>query len=674
MANPIQMQGFIAQQQRRAAEAQANAAARGQQFRGEKAALMQAPGQFAGANANMFDSFANASAGGFGAYSQGMGQLGTSLANLYGNSMAARGQAEMARQTGLSNVGAAGLSAYGQMMGGALGAQSANASAYYKALADMGMANQQAVSQYGAGRDAALANTATSAASAGSQLGNAYSGLAGNLAASRANAAGSLGQSFGSTIAGLGDSSSRLGQATSQATGNLYGAIGGASGNVASSLGSAYGNLFGTAAGATSNYGLNSQQARSNLLASLADADLGGYSTAADYNRDMAKLGLARELGLGQLTVGSQAAASMPSVAAGIGNAVGGAMNAVGGAVGSMSGGGGGGGGFTPSPVPPAASGTDFRSSDPRFYDDPQSLPDFDPQREYSVESLEGLDRRVLDNIAARAAEGGQGIGQIGAAALSGLADMADAGADRIAQGADPAYRQIDQMRGDTRDMYSGLADATFAGIDRDAASGFGGIGQSADRTFSNIESARDAIENSPILQSLIDQDLASRNQLERGNANNLNAIMGTTAMGGAGINDIVGSSFRNMNRGMDGFNYGLDSSLYAGAADTRGVLSDLGRQYGSFSGGLSSNFSDAMSANQQLFADTIGDRREFKSPAELARDRNEARDVALEGWEERAREKARMNYEQRLRRMMGDPAYYGFTPYRQAMAERMGA
>lgn len=622
-----------------------------ERFQGEQSELMKAPGQFALANANMFNSAGGGLAGGFGAYAQSAGQLGTALANLYGNSMAARGQAEMARQAGLANVGSAGLSAYGQMMGGALGAQGANASAYYKALSDMGLANQQAMGQYGASRDAALANTAAAAANAGSQFGNAYSGLAGNLAAARSNAAGSLGQSYGAAMTGLGNSASQLGQATSQATGNLYGTIGSAAGNVASNIGNAYGNLFGNAATATSNYGMNSQQARANLLESLANAGLGAYSTGADYTRDMAKLGLARELGLGQLTVGSQAAAAMPSLAAGIGGAAGG--QATGSSTGSS----------TNEPIPPAGDGTDFRSSEPRFYDDPQMLPAFDPGREYSIESLDGLDRQVLSNIAARAAEGGGGIGEIGAAALSGLTDMADAGASNISSGAAPAYQQIDRMRGDTRDMYTGLSDEAFGGIDRDAIAGFGGIDQAAGRTFSSIDSSRDAIQNSGVLQQLIDQDRDARSQLERGNLGTVASIMEMASRGGAGINDIVGSSFGNINLGMSRFNDGLDRSLYSGAADARGALGGLASQYGDFATGLSGLFGDAMSENSSLFADTIGNRDEFKSPADREREAMEAEAAFFDRARERDRLAALAAYESERRSRMGDSAYYGLAP-----------
>lgn len=158
--------------------------------------------------------------GGYGAYAQGIGSLGQSMANAYGSQAGAlsglanaaaserssrnnaagsaesarqgaigniasayaadRGArsgansaAEAARQGALGNIGSAALGAYGSAAGSALGAWATNQTAYSKSVADMMAANQAAMSQYGTSRNQALGNIAGSYGAAAQGLGQA---------------------------------------------------------------------------------------------------------------------------------------------------------------------------------------------------------------------------------------------------------------------------------------------------------------------------------------------------------------------------------------------------------------------------------------------------------------------------------------------------------------------
>jgi hypothetical protein len=132
------------------------------------AAKAQAAGQAAAAAAQ-------AAAAKYGAWAGGLGSFGQSAANEAGARTAASGMVEAARQGALGNIGSAALGAYGSAANSALGAWAANQTAYNRSLADMHVADQQGLSQYGSTRNAAL-----------SGLGNSYSGMLGPLMAANA--------------------------------------------------------------------------------------------------------------------------------------------------------------------------------------------------------------------------------------------------------------------------------------------------------------------------------------------------------------------------------------------------------------------------------------------------------------------------------------------------------
>lgn len=142
-------------------------------------------------------SFANSLAQAYGGMSQGMGGLGAGLGNAFSgyaggmgnvaqamsnersNFYGSNAMAEAARQGAAGNLGAAALGAYGGASNAALGAWSANQTAYNKAMADMAMQNQQALSNYGVGRNAALSQLGESYTNAGRGFAgaNAIAGL-----------------------------------------------------------------------------------------------------------------------------------------------------------------------------------------------------------------------------------------------------------------------------------------------------------------------------------------------------------------------------------------------------------------------------------------------------------------------------------------------------------------
>jgi hypothetical protein len=104
--------------------------------------------------------FANSTAAAYGNYAEGLGNVGTAIANERGHFYGANALAESARQNAASSIGAASLGAYGGATNNAMQAWASNQAAYQKSVADMQAANQNARSQYGMGRNQALVGLA----------------------------------------------------------------------------------------------------------------------------------------------------------------------------------------------------------------------------------------------------------------------------------------------------------------------------------------------------------------------------------------------------------------------------------------------------------------------------------------------------------------------------------
>lgn len=221
------------------------------------AANMYAPyagalGQMGGNVAQMFDSYGRNAGNVFNA----IGNIGanalTNQANQNQNLHNAYAQGANSYLNFLGNMGAAGLAGYGQAANSAMQAQAMNSTAALKAMADAITANQTATAAYGGSRNQALGALAAARSNAGTGMANAR--------AANSNAAAQLG--------GLGSA--------------------------------ALANNSSAGANALANLGVSMKDAASNDL---------------NYTRDMAKLGLARELGLTGANVASagMSAISQPS-------------------------------------------------------------------------------------------------------------------------------------------------------------------------------------------------------------------------------------------------------------------------------------------------------------------------------------------------------------------------
>ena len=210
----------------------------------------------AGAYGQIGAAQAQAGANRYGAYATGMSNLGNSYAqhygaynsalqNLYSNQQAASAQAEAARQVGLANLGSAAMSAGGQASAAAMGAWAGNQAAFARAMADANVANQNAITQYGVGRDASLAALGSSAASLGGSLGNSFTNyqqnannfrrdmskldVARELGLSQAEVSNRLASNLPAAMGGLGQA---MGGLAMTANGQPLGGAGGSSGTL----------------------------------------------------------------------------------------------------------------------------------------------------------------------------------------------------------------------------------------------------------------------------------------------------------------------------------------------------------------------------------------------------------------------------------------------------------
>jgi hypothetical protein len=282
-------------------------------------------------------------------------------------------------------------------------------------------------------------------------------------------------------------------------------------------LGNSYANYGGSLANAQGQYGQSAAQSRGSMLGTLANANLGAYNTGNNYTRDMAKLGLARELGAGQLSVGSQTASVLPGALGGLGSAMGSALNGLslsadgspsasvyGGSAGGGSGGSAGAGGGGPAFTP-----TQFGQGR-EWYQSPQRATQWNDPTPAAVNAMDSLDNNVLGNIRG---------------------------------GSQPVFAGLDGLRSD--------------------------------------------VTSSPVLQSLLDQSRSGSRQLNNAyySSQNMPSQMLAQTMGGLG--GMMGSSFGQMNNGMNQFyaNIPRDGAYLMGQALRQGS-SDLNRTAGMIGSG----------------------------------------------------------------------------------------
>lgn len=147
--------------------------------------IAQAQGQ---ERSGLFNSFANA-----------LGNLATAQSNEAISRQSGAAQAEAARQIAMGNIGSASLGAFGSASNAALNAWAMQQSEYNRALANLGVANQQGLSNIGMSRNSALGGLGSAGATLAGQgavasvvpktqmsLGGGFGGTSGSFNASGA--------------------------------------------------------------------------------------------------------------------------------------------------------------------------------------------------------------------------------------------------------------------------------------------------------------------------------------------------------------------------------------------------------------------------------------------------------------------------------------------------------
>lgn len=227
---------------------------------------------------------------------QAQGQIGAAQAQAMGAAQVARQNAlgSLYQQpadafTAYAGANTSGGNAYQQGMGSLANAQSGLYQNYNTALANLYGSQMSGMGTAEAARQIGLANLGSSALSAGGQASGA--------------ALGAWADSQGAFAKAMADAAAANQMATSQ-----YGV--GRDSALAS---------LGTSA---SNYGTGLNRAWTDAQANMNN-----------YSRDLNKLGVARDLGIGQLGIAGQVAGNMPATMSGLGQAVGGIGSAISGAI-----------------------------------------------------------------------------------------------------------------------------------------------------------------------------------------------------------------------------------------------------------------------------------------------------------------------------------------------------
>lgn len=458
-------------------------------------AKSDAYGSYASGLAGMYSPFAQAAASAgnnyaqmFDAYSRGAGKYFGAVANLGANAMAQQQNANQGRYSAyaqgvnsynnlLGSLGTAALSGYGTAANAAMQAQALNSTAALKAMADLAGQNQQAQSLLGSSRNQALAGLAGSYGSAGTGLANARavnSRAASDLAAQVAAAQSNLGSARATASGVLGSSALQSESALRAAIANALAAT-----SQAESAGLA-----------TTNAG------QSTALAGLAPAIASSAAADLNYTRDMAKLGLARELGLTSANVAGSfdVSGSFPgSGSSGSGNLTISGPNGViaGGSAGDWASGGGGGGFSRTSSYTPV----DPRANEP-WYASRQSG---------GGAGLSALGT-LRDSINSGATDGRRSISLPAADTRAMLAGQATDGSAAI---------QALANRGISGDTGSSISDALRQGMNQISTSG-AGIDADAANTFQGLNATQRYIMSNDVLNSLNSTYSDASGQLQR--------------------------------------------------------------------------------------------------------------------------------------------------------------
>lgn len=483
---------------------------------------------FAPSAANMFGSYADMMKGGaqtmgqmFGSYANAFGQYGNTIGNIAGNAGIAAANDNAGRYgawaSGLSGynsmlgaLGAGALGAYGSAANAALQSQAMRESAYAKAFADAMASNQAALGQYGVGRETSLAAMANAYGNTAGQLGQAR----GNMATAAAN----LGGAGSTALSNLG--SGVAGAAANASTGTAQGqaALSAAIANALSGLTVGEQNALATNSGSanTALAGLANAAANARAPLGQASAALGtglGNNVAnvagnsMNYTRDMAKLDLARLLGIGQLNVSSQLGSSL-----GGGSFPGGGISISGpsgllGSGGYAGASGGGASGISSGQPPIYMEPSQGWYSSPQYYDGG------------GMAALGGLKDRGFGQLDAllndTRATTDAGMGQVNAnmgATQSNILNSSMAGRNAIQGEASSGGRTIaDAGRGALGQIATegsagraSILDALAAG-NAEIAAQRSGMNADAGRAFGGIDGLRQDVASSPVLGALTD-------------------------------------------------------------------------------------------------------------------------------------------------------------------------
>jgi hypothetical protein len=461
-------------------------------------------GQTGGNMAQMFDSYGRNS----GAYFNAIANLGASAmgagsavnTGLFG----AYAGGQQAYQNMLGNLGAAGLAGYGQAANSAMQAQAMNSSAFAKAMSDAMAANQAAVSSYGVGRDQSLAALGSAMGAAGGNIANAFSQnaaaagqMAGMGSSALSNLGGTLGTAAGNTASGQAQAEAALRAAAAQASGQLGSSAASSQAALQGNLGQAVANTQSAQAQGLSNLGASGNAALQGLGAPVANA----AANDLNYTRDMAKLGLARELGLAGTNAASAGMAGM------------------------------GGGGDPFSMMITGPDGTIATGSAPGFggfgsggqstFADPYQNVPWYAQRQASnqagLQALGGLQAGIQGNTGALAGQlqgsGQQALGMLGNQSATGAADInrvfdrssAQIGAESAAGGqaiGEAGRAGMDEIRRQGDAAGSGIL-ASLSQGGRQIDDSQAGVRDAADRAFSGMDSSQNAILSSGVLSQL---------------------------------------------------------------------------------------------------------------------------------------------------------------------------
>jgi hypothetical protein len=367
-------------------------------------------------------------------------------------------------------------------------------------------------------------------------------------------------------------------------------------------LGTAQGGLGASANQALGSYGSAATNSRGQTLAGFNNADLAAYQSGLNYSRDFAKLGLARELGVGQLGVAGQIAGGFSGGATG-----GGANLSAGGSPlafaqgtygdgGGSAGGGSGGGGFTP-------------PTGREWYQDPYYAAPFQSGLPFANTAMDFQDAAVMGNVRGATDAASQRMANVGQAnyaqldrlgnsgsrgiqgnaqnSLNALGRLGASGAQSINLAGQSGLRRIDDMRMAGEGGFSNLAALGFGGMDGDFAAASGGIARSGDQAFSELARNRRAVSGTSILDALSRSAMDSQRGLQDAYYSSQtmpSMLLGQTMSGFQGMmRDNTGS----MNRGMNQFYDNMRAPVAMGRNDLA-----AGVQAGS---GLLTGLSDRM-------------------------------------------------------------------------------